>query len=211
MGYRTIPLNALAAGKATSQLLWRIVRGNFVTHQSRLLDLESSTNVVPTGFILAYAAAGAPTGFLLCDGSAVDASAYADLFAIMGFTYGNPGGGRFNLPDFRGRTIIGNGTGASLSARAVGDSGGFETETLSTAELPSHTHAITDPGHLHAGIESIGGAVGYFHESVLNKDPVTPTYTSLSAVTGISLANSGSGGSHNNMQPSTVISFVIKT
>jgi microcystin-dependent protein len=78
------------------------------------------------GTVQMFAGATAPTGWLLCDGSAVSQTDYADLFSVIGVTYGNPGGGNFNLPDFRGRTPIGVGTGVGLTARALADSGGVE-------------------------------------------------------------------------------------
>jgi hypothetical protein len=82
----------------------------------------------PTGVVQMCAGATAPTGWLLCDGSAVSQTEYANLFSVIGVTYGDPGGGNFNLPDFRGRTPIGVGTGVGLTARALADSGGVEEE-----------------------------------------------------------------------------------
>jgi microcystin-dependent protein len=65
----------------------------------------------PVGTITQYAGAAAPTGYLLCDGSAVSRSTYADLFAILSTTYGSGNGSTtFNLPDFRGRVQMGAGT-----------------------------------------------------------------------------------------------------
>lgn len=63
------------------------------------------------GMVFAYAGSSAPTGFLLCDGSAVSRTTYADLFALIGTTYGaGDGSTTFNIPDLRGSVIIASGT-----------------------------------------------------------------------------------------------------
>lgn len=91
------------------------------------------------GSIIPYAAASAPSGWLLCDGSAVSRSTYADLFAVISTTYGSGDGSTtFNLPDLRGRFPLGKasaGTGATLGA-----TGGAIDHTHTG---PSHQHAVT--------------------------------------------------------------------
>jgi microcystin-dependent protein len=68
------------------------------------------------GMIFPYAGATAPTGFLLCDGAAVSRTTYADLFALIGTTYGaGDGSTTFNVPDLRGRFAIGAGTGQKVA------------------------------------------------------------------------------------------------
>ena len=96
---------------------------------------------VPTGTLLAYATGTAPTGFLNCDGAAVSETTFADLFALIGYTYGNPGGGNFNLPDMRGRMPIGVGTLAPDTYTLAG-TGGTPTHVLTEAELAAHDHTV---------------------------------------------------------------------
>lgn len=103
-----------------------------------------SVTAVPTGGILAYGAAAAPTGFLLCDGSLVSRATYAALFAVVSTTFGaGDGATTFGLPDLRQRFPIGkaaSGTGATL-----GGTGG----TIDHVHvISSHTHqtAITRDG-----------------------------------------------------------------
>lgn len=80
-------------------------------------------------------------GWLLCDGRAVSRSIYATLFAKIGTTYGaGDGGTTFNLPDARGRSLIGTGQGSGLSARTLAQKGGAEVHTLAVGEMPSHSH-----------------------------------------------------------------------
>lgn len=98
------------------------------------------------GLIYMFGGSVAPSGFLICDGSAISRSTYADLFSAIGTTYGSGDGSTtFNLPDMSGRVPI----GVSLDI-ALGDVGGEETHTLLTNELPSHSHGIPAHGHTHS-------------------------------------------------------------
>jgi len=107
-------------------------------------------SVVPCGIIQMFAGSTAPNGWLVCDGSTVSRSAYSDLFKIIGTTYGAGNSNTtFTLPDMRGRTPIGVGTGSGLTARTLAATTGVETVALSTAELASHNHTATDSGHSH--------------------------------------------------------------
>lgn len=112
---------------------------------------------LPSGVMMDFPASVAPTGWLICNGAAISRSTYAALFAAIGTAFG-PGDGSttFNLPDCRGRTVIGAGQGAGLTNRALGATGGEEKHTVTAAEMPSHTHAINDPGHIHPVNEGSG-------------------------------------------------------
>jgi microcystin-dependent protein len=93
----------------------------------------------PVGSIIAYGAATAPDGWLVCDGSAISRATYVDLFDVIGITYG-PGNGSttFNIPDLRGRFPIGK--AASGTGSTLGGTGGAIDHTHTG---PSHTHAVT--------------------------------------------------------------------
>lgn len=80
---------------------------------------DSGGDEMPTGAITAWSTATAPSGYLLCDGSAVSRTTYATLFGVIGTVYG-PGDGSttFNVPDLRQRFILGkaaSGTGSALA------------------------------------------------------------------------------------------------
>lgn len=93
----------------------------------------------PVGSIIAYGGLTAPTGWLVCDGSAISRASYAALFAIIGITFGSGNGSTtFNLPDLRGRFPLGK--AASGTGSTLGGTGGAIDHTHTG---PSHQHAVT--------------------------------------------------------------------
>lgn len=95
------------------------------------------------GSIIQYSGLTAPENFLVCDGSAVSRTDYADLYDVIGTTYGSGDGSTtFNLPDLSGRLVVGISQSHVLAA-----TGGETSHTLLTSELPSHTHTVPSHGH----------------------------------------------------------------
>ena len=90
---------------------------------------------------MAFAGDFAPQGWALCQGQTLSISTYTALFSILGTTYGGNGTTNFNLPDLRGRTIVGAGQGPGLSPYVEGQQGGAEQVTLSQNQMPAHTHS----------------------------------------------------------------------
>jgi hypothetical protein len=97
--------------------------------------------LVPVGTVVAFAGISAPEGWLLCDGALHSRATYPELSAVLASTYGGDPS-NFRVPDLRGRTAVGSGTGAGLSARNVGQWDGAEKVTLSLAEMPTHNHGF---------------------------------------------------------------------
>ena len=78
-------------------------------------------NLIPTGTILQFGGATAPSGWLLCDGASVAIASYPALSNAIGVLWGNPGGGSFNLPNLTGAFVRGIGTsGAHVGPATVG-------------------------------------------------------------------------------------------
>lgn len=182
----------------------------------------------PVGAIQAYVGAAAPTGWLLCDGSNVSRTTYADLFDLIGTTFGaGDGSTTFTLPNLKGRVPVGLDS-AQTEFDALGETGGAKTHTLTTAELPSHshgdgtlaaasagahTHTIPTQGtassaahnHAEAGVISqagtgfVGGSDGGTNSAGAHTHDVTG-----------STGNTGSGNAHNNMPPYLVVRYIIK-
>ena len=168
--------------------------------------------LVPAGTVVQSAAIVVPDGWLNCNGALLNKLQYIDLFAAIGNTYGGLITDlSFNLPDMRGRVGIGAGQGADLSNRVFATSGGAETHTLTTGEMPSHSHGVTDPGHNHSYINNTGDqSVNNIITSETAADQEDYGQTTGNSVTGITIINAGGGNAHNNMQPFLVIRYLIK-
>jgi microcystin-dependent protein len=188
---------------------------------------------VPVGSGKLFFGSAAPTGWLLCDGTAVSRSTYASLFNKIGTSWGvGDGSTTFNLPDLRGRAAIGAGTGSGLSARTFASSGGVEAVTLTSAQsgLPAHNHTQNSHNHTQdAHAHAIGGTGEY-----LRRDPAYTSgyygpagaaglaigWASMSSVaatnqaaTATNNANTAANAaaSHENMQPWAAVNYIIKT
>lgn len=189
---------------------------------------------VPLGGILIHTAAAAPnSSFVLPYGQAISRATYSAYFALVNTGYGaGDGSSTFNVPDLRGRVVPGaDNMGGSAASRLtsasnmgtglLGQVGGAETHTLTTAQLASHSHAntLTDPGHTHGATQqnsattmsSGGGGSGYAGGSN-NPIAVTSGFAINSAATGITITNTsaGSGSAHNNMQPSICLNYILR-
>jgi len=101
------------------------------------------------GQIQAFGFAFAPRGWAQCAGQVMAINTNTALFSLLGTTYGGNGQTTFGLPDFRGRTMIGQGQGPGLSNYAIGEVGGTEAVTLTIQQLPAHTHVAVAQPHVH--------------------------------------------------------------
>ncbi len=81
-----------------------------------------------------------PLNWVFCDGRLLNIADNDALFALIGTTYGGDGVQTFGVPDLRGRSAIHAGTGGGLATHALGEQGGTENVTLSTLQMPGHTH-----------------------------------------------------------------------
>jgi microcystin-dependent protein len=170
---------------------------------------------MPTGALTQFAGATAPSGFLLCEGQSVSTTTYADLFGVIGYTYGGSGAS-FLVPNLQNRVPVGKGPDTEFDA--LGETGGAKTHTLTTDQIPSHTHTGTTAGagnHTHyvPNIRTTGSGTGAFAESwgggggnrdIRTDAPGDHTHTFTTAATGGGLA-------HNNLQPYIVLNYIIKT
>lgn len=171
------------------------------TKKLTLSDLKAIFS--PVGTVIDYAGLTEPTGWLFCYGQAISRTTYADLFAVLSTTYGvGDGSTTFNLPDLRGRVVAGQDdmggtsanrlTGASggVNGDTLGGSGGSETHTLTSTEMPNHLHTFGPTGS--------SGSFGMV-------DSVSASSSGLR-----NTGSAGSGGAHNNVQPTFILNKVIK-
>jgi microcystin-dependent protein len=116
------------------------------------LDYKVAQLSIPSGVMQMFAGSTAPSGWLVCDGSAVSRFTYSALFAVIGTTFGAGNGSTtFNVPDLRSRAPMGAGTGTGLTARTLGGQVGAEAVTIGSGNLPTHQHAID---HDHGSVTS---------------------------------------------------------
>lgn len=145
----------------------------------------------------------APNGFAFCDGRILAIAQNDALFALIGTTYGGDGVTTFGLPDLRGRIPVHAGQGPGLSSYVLGQSGGSETVTLITQQLPNHAHAAQAQSA--AGNQAAPGG-GVWAASGQNQ------FSSNAPSAGMSTAAIGSAGGsqpHDNMAPFQVVNFII--
>ena len=101
---------------------------------------SGSGSSMPVGTMVPYGNSTPPANWLICDGSAISRTTYAELFAVIGTSYGSGDGSTtFNLPDKRGRVSVGL-DGNDDVFNSIGNKGGEKQHTLTVDEMPSHTH-----------------------------------------------------------------------
>ncbi len=94
------------------------------------------------GEVRAFAGSFAPRGWAVCNGQLLAIQQSVALFSLLGVTYGGDGVTTFGLPDLRGASPVGIGTGPGLTAVSPGDRLGSDSVVLTVAEMPMHTHAV---------------------------------------------------------------------
>jgi len=150
----------------------------------------------------------APTGWAMCDGQILPISQNTALFSLLGTTYGGDGKSNFALPNLQGTAPLQQGQGPGLSLRDLGESGGEQTATLLTTEIPSHSHT--------ALANTVGAQVA---------TPGGNTWAPPGAGRGLTIYDSGAGSApqmnlqaladtggnlpHNNMPPYLTLNFCI--
>jgi microcystin-dependent protein len=150
-----------------------------------------------------------PKNWLLCDGSYVSIDSYPELYTLIGSIYGPVEDGRFKLPDFRGRTLVGAGSGNSLSTRLLGELGGEEQHQLSISEMPSHNHKPAVGAN--EGVDHWWGSDERIGEPNFDYDGGTTTKPSDGYLAPSYKTNTVGGNSpHNNMQPYAVANWIIR-
>ena len=163
---------------------------------------------ISAGTIAMFGGTSAPSGWLICNGSAVSRTTYAGLFAVIGTLYGSGDNvATFNLPDLQGRFPIGAGSGSGLSTRTLAVKAGTESKTLSIGNVPPHRHNV---GTFYTNGDS-GSAISYYGGG--SAAPVNLGGNIYTATNPASVVTSDATAptSFDIMPPSLVLNFIIKT
>lgn len=161
---------------------------------------SSSSNIV--GEVRGWSTGTAPSGWLLCDGSTIDQSTYSELYTLIGDTYtAVPNGTTFDLPNLSDKVLVGSGS------LALGSSGGVKDTTLIVDNLPAHSHiinAVTAVGNQNTPTDNLPANTSGLDREYSDLDPDTTMDSRM-------VGNTGSGASFTNMQPYTVLNYIIYT
>lgn len=112
-----------------------------------------------------------------------------------------------------GRVLVGLDAGQT-EFDTIEETGGEKTHTLTVAEMPAHSHGVTDPGHTHTTQRyptATGGSSGFTADTSMSGTPADNTLATKSATTGVSVNAAGGDGAHNNLQPYVVVHFWKRT
>lgn len=163
---------------------------------STAFKTEVAAYSTPTGTVIFSLSSNVGDGYLLCDGSEVSRADYAALFAAIGTRFGDGNTTTtFNLPDGRGRCLIGAGVGSGLSFRDINNPYiGAETHTLVAAEMPIHTHSWNGPVR-----------------RVEDRPVISSASTHWIGTVAEDTGPAGGDQPHANMQPSLVGFMYVKT
>lgn len=143
-----------------------------------------------------------PRGWANADGQILPISEYTALFSLLGTTYGGDGRTTFGLPDLRGRTLLHVGTGPGLSPYTLGQSGGQEQVTLTTNQMPMHSHSVNaseDRSDKKANGSILGSGAKIYDAPI-----VASTQLDASAI-----ASTGANQAHENRPPYLVLRACI--
>jgi microcystin-dependent protein len=143
----------------------------------------------------------APANWALCNGQTIPISQNEALFNLIGTTYGGDGVNTFNLPNLQCRLPVHQGTSANGITYTQGQLAGTEAVTLTTAQLPNHTHvaqAATAAASTNPTNGVFGGGPAWF-------ETAAPTLQMNAAMVGLNSGNQP----HDNMAPFLVVNFII--
>lgn len=175
---------------------------------------NAASSYVDYGDIKITSRTSAPSLWLFCGGQAISRTTYSDLFSAIGTTYGSGDGSTtFNVPDLKGRVIVGkDDMGGTAANRITSGVSGIAGTTLGASggdqRMQQHNHGVTDPGHFHTRAFASAGIAGFAAGaggSLFSNATNVPTSTNT---TGITVNNEGAGSSQ-NVQPSIILNYLI--
>jgi microcystin-dependent protein len=143
----------------------------------------------------------APAGWMFCEGQLLAISDFETLFNLIGTTYGGDGQSTFALPDLRGRLPMHQGNGFTLA-----EQGGVEQVTLTTSQIPSHSHPFLATTNLQGSATPAANVLAALN--VAGDELYIPA-AGTTALSPNSISNTGGSQPHSNFQPYLCINFII--
>lgn len=154
----------------------------------------------------------APRAWMMCNGQLLSIAQWTAVFALLGTTYGGNGQTTFGLPDFRGRTAVGTGSGPGLPNVDLGEMAGVNSTTLILTNLPQHNHTLT------GGLTPQAATDGALGTDPNGRYPGPGSFYSVAgdnvgmaqiASTGLAVSISGNNQPFNNTQPYLGMNYII--
>jgi len=146
----------------------------------------------------------APNGWMFCEGQTLPISENEVLFQLIGTTYGGDGESTFNLPNLASRVPIHMGTGSEGITYQIGEAAGVESVTLTTQQIPSHTHAMSASTNVSQDTSPQNKVLGQSGSALMYIQDTPDT-----AMNSSSIMPMGGSQPHENMQPFLCINFII--
>ena len=159
------------------------------------------------GEIRMFAGQFAPRGWAFCDGQLLAISQNDALFSLLGTIYGGDGRTTFGLPEMRGRIPIHAGSGPGLSPRKLGAKSGAENVTITTPQVPSHSHGFQGVSDTADTKDPAGAFLATLSTEDIYRVDMGATAVSMNS--GAIGAHSGGSRSHSNLMPALAINFII--
>jgi microcystin-dependent protein len=153
------------------------------------------------GEIRMFAGNFAPAGWMFCEGQLQPISENEILFNLIGTTYGGDGQETFALPDLRGRLPL-----HVSNNYVLAQTGGVEEVTLSSNQIPAHTHPILASEALATSRDPAGKVLATAASSTVTPYGTDGPFVLLHPS---SLGNAGGSQPHTNLQPALCVSFII--
>jgi len=144
----------------------------------------------------------APRSWAFCNGQLLPVAQNTALFSLIGTTYGGDGRTTTALPNLQGRMPLHPGRGPGLTSYRLGQNGGTETVTLTSAQMPQHSHGLS-------ATQEDAGETNPQGNYIANGNQQFAAANNLGAMQAQSLPAAGGSGAHNNLQPILAINFII--
>lgn len=169
------------------------------------------------GEVMYIAGDFAPKGWALCNGQQMQIRQYTALYSLLGTTYGGDGVNTFNLPDLRGRALMGGGTSASGGGTStpLGSVAGSEQVQLLPTQIPMHSHSVSASSTAAsspvptAGTSSLGSTSGVGPDGAFAVSLYAAALTSPAPVASQMISANGGSTPHENRQPYNTLNACI--